>query len=93
MYDAIDRKPENGCEIQNACCGRSMVMIRLKLVKTSEEELTHTVPDADTGLLHGTNLLLFLVGPWTYSTRKVVGGFYFSCKTPDRSEERRESCI
>ena len=27
MYVAIDRKPENGCEIQNAACGRSGVMI------------------------------------------------------------------
>ena len=27
MYVAIDRKPENGCEIQNAACGYSGVMI------------------------------------------------------------------
>ena len=27
MYVAIDRKPENGCEIQNASCGCSGVMI------------------------------------------------------------------
>ena len=27
MYVAIDRKPENGCEIQNAACGCSGVMI------------------------------------------------------------------
>ena len=33
QYVAIDRKPENGCEIQNAACGRSGVMLRLKLVK------------------------------------------------------------
>jgi Transposase IS4 len=32
QYIAIDRKPENGCELQNAACGRSGVMIRLKLV-------------------------------------------------------------
>ena len=38
MYVAIDRKPENGCEIQNAACGHSGVMIRLKIVKTAEEE-------------------------------------------------------
>ena len=30
QYIAIDRKPENGCEIQNAACGRSGVMLRLK---------------------------------------------------------------
>ena len=37
MYVAINRKPENGCEIQNAACGHSGVMIRLKIVKTAEE--------------------------------------------------------
>jgi hypothetical protein len=31
---AIDRKPENGCEIQNAACGGSGVMLSpFKLVK------------------------------------------------------------
>jgi hypothetical protein len=29
MYVAIDRKPENGCEIQNSACGKSGVMLRL----------------------------------------------------------------
>ena len=37
MYVAIDRKPENDCEIQNATCGHSGV-IQLKVVKTAEEE-------------------------------------------------------
>lgn len=38
QYVAIDRKPENGCEIQNSACGESGVMLRLKLVKTAEAE-------------------------------------------------------
>jgi Transposase IS4 len=38
MYVAIDRKPENGCEIQNVCCGRSGVMLQIKIVKTSKEQ-------------------------------------------------------
>ena len=74
----IDRKPENGCEIQNACCGRSTIMMRLKLLKTSEEELKHTVPDAEAGILYGTRLLLFLIRPWAYSTQTVVGESYFA---------------
>ena len=37
QYIAIDRKPENGCEIQNASDGVSGIMIQLKLVKTSSE--------------------------------------------------------
>ena len=77
MYIAIDRKPENGCEIQNACCGRSGIMMRLKLVKTAEEEATHTVEGED-GMLHGTRILLFLIDPWVYSGRTVVGDSYFA---------------
>ena len=29
----MDCKPDDGCGIQDACCERSMVMIKLKLVK------------------------------------------------------------
>jgi hypothetical protein len=48
QYVAIDRKPENGCEIQNAACGMSRVMLQVKLVKGadlpgSEEELLGTM--------------------------------------------------
>ena len=37
MYVAIDRKPESGCEIQNAACGHSGVMLWLLLVKSEED--------------------------------------------------------
>jgi hypothetical protein len=37
MYVAQDRKPENGCEIQNAADGVSGIMMQLKLVKGGEE--------------------------------------------------------
>lgn len=77
MYVAIDRKPENGCEIQNACCGRSTVMLRLKIVKTAEEEATHLEED-QVGLLHGTKVLLSLIEPWIYSRRTVLGDSYFA---------------
>jgi hypothetical protein len=36
-YVNIERKPESGCEIQDAACGRSGIMIQIKLVKTSTE--------------------------------------------------------
>ena len=63
MYVVIDRKPENGCEIQNIACGHSGVMIRLKVVKTAEEEDASAVTDDD-GNNHGTNVLKLLVEPW-----------------------------
>jgi hypothetical protein len=89
MYVAIDCKPENGCEIQNACCGRCSIMMRLKLVKTAEEEATHQDVDPVNGMLHGTKILLFLVGPWLNSNRTTVGDSYFAsvgaaCALDDR---------
>ena len=36
MYVSIDRKPEDGLEIQNACCAHSGIMYQLKLVKTAD---------------------------------------------------------
>ena len=59
MYVVIDRKPKNGCEIQNAACGCSGVKIRLKVVKTAEEENASAVTDYD-GNNHGTNVRKFL---------------------------------
>jgi Transposase IS4 len=36
MYVAIDRKPEDGLEIQDSCCAKSGILLQLKLVKTAE---------------------------------------------------------
>lgn len=41
-YVAMERKPEHGAEIQNACDGMSGVMMRLKLVKTAQAEQATT---------------------------------------------------
>ena len=76
-YVAIDRKPENGCEIQNAACGRSGVMIQLKIVKTAEEENTSAVTDDDSNN-HGTNVLKFLVEPWVRTEHCVCAASYFA---------------
>ena len=37
-YIAFDRKPEDGCEIQNSACGYSGIMLRLKLVRSAAGE-------------------------------------------------------
>ena len=81
MYIAIDRKPEFGCEIQNAACGRSGVMIRLKLVKSSREEATLNEDNEIEGnqnLNHGTKVLKSLVEPWIRSDRIVCADSYFA---------------
>ena len=77
MYVAIDRKPENDCEIQNAACGRSGVMIQLNIVKTAEEENASAVTDDDSNN-HGTNVLKFLVEPWVRTDRCVCADSYFA---------------
>ena len=77
MYVAIDRKPDNGCEIQNSACGVSGIMLRLKLVKTAEEEGAH-LEEAGEGLNHGTKVLKYLVTPWAHTDRIVCADSYFA---------------
>ena len=38
IYIAIDRKPKNGADIQNSVCDKSGVMLRLKVVKSEEND-------------------------------------------------------
>ena len=84
MYVAIDRKPENGCEIQSAACGRSGIMIRLKLVKTTDEQTREQEEAAvqneedNQGLLHGAVVMKELVLPWLHTDRIVCGDSYFA---------------
>ncbi|KAI2491610.1 Transposase IS4 [Fragilaria crotonensis] len=79
QYVAIDRKPENGCEIQNSACGRSGVMLRLKLVKGVDlvGDNDDDAPNED-GLLHGTKVLKEVVSPWFETNRIVCADSYFA---------------
>jgi hypothetical protein len=60
-YVAIDRKPENGCEVQNAACGRREIMLNIRLVTTAEVEARWTAEIEDTELGHRTAILSRLV--------------------------------
>ena len=77
MYVAIDRKPENGCEIQSSCCATSGIMLRLRLVKSNAvaDGLNH---DGVLDLNHGTLVLKYLIEPWLHSNRIVCADSYFS---------------
>lgn len=77
-YVAIDRKPENGCEIQDSCCGRSGILLRLELVTTAEEEAQK---ESEGDLLHGTAVMRRLVKPWSGSGRIVCVDSYFASVT------------
>jgi Transposase IS4 len=76
-YLAIDRKPDNGCEIQDAACGESGVIIRLKIV-TAEEDGIEASEDDEQRLTHGCRVTKYLVGPWNRTNRIVCGDSYFS---------------
>jgi Transposase IS4 len=80
MYVTMDRKPESGCEIQNAECGRSGVMIRLKLVKTATEEASNHQDEEEStsSLPHGAQVLRCLVSPWANVDHVVCMDSYFA---------------
>ena len=46
MYVAIDRKPVNDYEIKNLYCGRSQIMLQIKIIETVEED-QHTQESQD----------------------------------------------
>ena len=74
-YRAIDRKPENGCEIKTSACGRSGIMLRLEIVKSPLDDAPRD--DLD-GLNHGTAVVLRLISPWLYTNRIVCADSYFA---------------
>ena len=86
FYVALERKPENGCEVQNACDGKSGIMMRLKIVKKPETEAlyvaaqTQATPSVE-DLGHGTEVLLELLHPWKKARgqrRCVAADSYFA---------------
>ena len=89
QYIAIDRKPENGCEIQNAADGVSDIMMQLKLVKTSYEKDLHS-PEEHYGLLDGTKLMLNLLQPGVNKQRRVVraDSYFASVQACDELKKR-----
>jgi len=78
IYIEIDRKPENGCEIQNSTCGRSGVILQLRLAKIAEEYNSERANTDDDELLHSTQVLKKLVAPWTNINRIVCANSYFA---------------
>ena len=88
MYIAIDSKPDNGCEIQDAACGRSKIMIRLKLVKTSTEEDADSIAEDENGHLRGTKNILSLPLSWARSDRIVCADSHFASVGPAEALKR-----
>jgi Transposase IS4 len=68
-YVAIDHKPENGCEIQNATCGKTGIMMELHVVKGPVEE--HLVLENDDEEL-SCKIMLHLLWLWSSSKCHIV---------------------
>jgi Transposase IS4 len=81
-YLAIDRKPDKGCDIQTACCGRSGVMLQLRFVKTTKEldDLQRQQPtdDEEQQLQHGTHICVELVKAYHHTQRLVCADLFFA---------------
>jgi hypothetical protein len=62
QYIAIDRKPENGGEIQDASCGKSGIILQLKVVSGAAVDCENH--DSEKEPLHGAKVMYDLVSPW-----------------------------
>ena len=52
MYVAMNRRPDNGAEIQNSACGQSRIMMQLRIVKSTMNEAEQE--DDEDNLPYGT---------------------------------------
>ncbi len=86
-YAAIERKPDNGAEIQNLADVASGIMLRLKIVKSAAEEEAIATAAADEDededvaadeAGKGTWVLLQLVHPWRDSGCLITANAYFA---------------
>ena len=75
-YVAMERKPDNVCEILDPCDGRSKVMVRLNLVKGYVDK--ELLANEDRGDLYGTRVMKQLVAPWSSSGIVVCAESYFA---------------
>ena len=70
----MDRRSENGREIQNEYDGRSKIMIQLKLVNGDQDN--NILATEDPGGLHGRRVIKQLVRHWAHSRRLVCAESY-----------------
>lgn len=68
---ALLYKPENGCEIQNAACGTTGIMMELRIVKGDENDVLD-VDAEDQELTHGCKVMLSLLRHWKSRKERIV---------------------
>lgn len=86
---ALEGRPENACEIQDLCDGRTGILLRLSIVKTARKEARGARADEETNqesgnddqderLHDGGRALLELVMPWANTGRIVCADSFFA---------------
>ena len=87
MCVAIDWKPENGCDIQSACCGESGIVTQLKLVKTAKDQTREEMDKDSTynnsnckeaSLNEGNKVIKDLCLPWANTDCVVLADLHFA---------------
>lgn len=78
MYVAMERKPGIGCQVQNAPCWRSGIMMRLHVVTTAQLERAHAF-ERNEDIEHGMAVMKRLVAPWAASRGVVCADSYLGC--------------
>ena len=77
MHIAINRKPENGCKIQNSSSGKSVVMLHLLIFKSPEDSDLNRVENNE-DISRGTLILKPLLLLWDNARRGVCADSYFT---------------
>ena len=72
----MDRKPDNGPEIQNAACVRLVILMRLRIVQSAKDEEEQQYDEDN--LPHGKKVLKERVMPWANMDRIVCADSYFA---------------
>ena len=76
MYVEMDRKPENGSDIQNAEYGRSGILMRIRMVKSAKNEEDQQYDRYNTP--HGKKVLKEIVMPWANTGMIVYAVSHFA---------------
>lgn len=74
-YVSLDRKPEDGYEVQNIACGDRGIILKLELVSTAADVAKRSYEGS---VNHGTAVLKRLTEPWRQSNRIICADSYFA---------------
>ena len=81
-YVAFERKPEHGCELKTAACGKSGICLRIETVVSAEETSQR---DYEGDNSHGAAVLMRLVEPWFQINRVVCADSFFCLSSFSRA--------